>query len=291
MLDTGALIRFFAEHGRDLPWRSPDATPWGVLVSEVMLQQTPVARVLPVYEEWLRRWPIPADLAGATVGDAVRMWGRLGYPRRALRLREAAIAITQHYAGRVPDDLASLLALPGVGDYTARAVAAFAFGRRHPVVDTNVRRVLSRAERGVDEYGPATAKDRAELDALLPNDPAAAVTVCAALMELGALRCSVRAPDCDGCPLADTCAWRTAGYPAGPRRTRPAQRWYGTDRKVRGEIMAQLRDLEQPSIDTDELAAGMTSYQEDPTQWQRCLSSLVRDGLAVCDDAGRVSLP
>ncbi len=289
-LDVDALTEFFARHGRDLPWRRPEASAWAVLVSEVMLQQTPVARVRPVYTDWVRRWPTPAALVAAPVGDAVRAWGRLGYPRRALRLHEAARAIVQRHDGAVPRDLHALLALPGIGDYTARAVAAFAFGERHPVVDTNVRRVISRAVRGIDEHLPASAADRAELESLLPADPALAVITCAALMEVGALRCTVANPDCAHCPLAGTCAWRAAGYPPGPERRRPAQRWHGTDRQVRGEIMAVLRAAATP-LDRTRLRAGTASYAKSPDQWERCLASLVSDGLAVRDRRGRFALP
>lgn len=288
-LDVPALIDFFARHGRDLPWRSREAGAWGVLVSEVMLQQTPVVRVLPTYLEWMSRWPTPRALADAPTHEVIRAWGRLGYPRRALRLKEAAAAIGARHGGVVPDDLGALLALPGVGEYTARAVLAFAFRRRVPVVDTNIRRVLSRAVRGIDEHGPATATDRRELDELLPREPAEAAVTCAALMEIGALVCTAAAPDCAHCPLAPNCAWRAAGYPEGPGRKRPAQRWHGTDRKMRGEIMAVLRGAAGP-LPRAALAARTPSYPGNETQWQRCLRSLIEDGLAVATGAG-VTLP
>jgi len=289
-LDTAALADFFRRDGRDLPWRRPEAGPWGVLVSEIMLQQTPVARVLPVYLTWMKRWPTPGALARTDTAEVIRAWGRLGYPRRALRLQEAAAAIERHHGGDVPQDLGALLALPGVGEYTARAVAAFAFGQRHPVVDTNIRRVLSRAVRGIDEHGSATAADRAELETLLPPDPAAAAAACAALMELGALICTADSPGCARCPLAPSCAWRSAGYPAGPPRKRPAQRWHGTNRQVRGQIMAVLRDVDEP-IAESELATRTSSYTADPGQWRRCLDSLLADGLAARDGDGALRLP
>ena len=156
----GPLLQWYDEHARDLPWRRTTATAWGVLVSELMLQQTPVARVLPVYDAWLDRWPTPGDLAAAPVGDAIRAWGRLGYPRRAIRLHAAAVAITEQHGGAVPDTYDALHALPGVGDYTASAVLAFAFGRRQAVLDTNVRRVLARVVTGVEF--PPTAVTAAE---------------------------------------------------------------------------------------------------------------------------------
>ncbi len=289
-LDAEALLKFFAQHGRDLPWRETSAGAWGVLVSEVMLQQTPVARVLPVYLAWMRRWPTPAALAADRPGEAVRLWGRLGYPRRALRLHAAAGAITRDHGGRVPDDLAALLALPGIGDYTARAVLAFAFGRRVPVVDTNVRRVLSRAVRGIDEHGPATKRDRADLEELLPAEPRRAAAVSAALMELGALRCRAVAPACDDCPLRRGCAWVAAGRPRGPAK-RPAQRWHGTDRQMRGAIMAVLREHRAPMPVPALAAAVGEPARRNPAQWARCLDSLVADGLAVRDAERRLALP
>ncbi|MEO7127008.1 MAG: A/G-specific adenine glycosylase [Nakamurella sp.] len=289
-LDVSALAVFFAAQGRDLPWRRVDAGPWGVLVSEIMLQQTPVARVLPVYLQWMARWSDPAALAIAETGELIRVWGRLGYPRRALRLQDAARLIVSEHHGRVPSDLTELLALPGVGDYTARAVAAFAFGQRQAVVDTNIRRVLSRAVRGVNEHGPATKADRTELEALLPIAPPDAVVTCAALMELGAMVCTASSPDCAHCPLAPTCRWRAAGYPVGPPRRRAAQKWLGTDRQVRGQIMAALRDISEP-LAPAELATRTPSYIVDQVQWEHCLASLIVDGLAALDHAGHVSLP
>ena len=215
-LDADLLIAFFDEHGRQLPWREPTASPWAVLVSEVMLQQTPVIRVLPVFSEWMERWPTPADLAADSPAAAIRMWGRLGYPRRALRLHAAATAITVDHRGVVPDTVETLLTLPGIGEYTARAVAAFAFGARTPVVDTNVRRVLSRVVRGVDEpREPATTADRALMTTLLPVEPAARRQVLG--RRDGAGRAGLLGPvarPARACPLADRCRWRLAGSPA-----------------------------------------------------------------------------
>jgi A/G-specific adenine glycosylase len=285
VLDADRLAGFFAARGRDLPWRRPTVGGWGVLVSEVMLQQTPVSRVLPVYREWMARWPEPAALAGEPAGEAVRVWGRLGYPRRALRLHAAAVVLVRDHHGAVPKDLDCLRALPGVGEYTARAVAAFAYGQRHPVIDTNVRRVLSRAVRGIDEHGPATAADRAELAALLPVEPRRAATFSAAVMELGALVCTAAGPRCEECPLSERCAWLAAGRPAGPPR-RPAQGWHGTDRQVRGAIMAVLRESPSPLPETL-----LAADRHDPAQWRRCLVSLLADGLAVRDPAGLITLP
>lgn len=285
-LDADLLLNFFADRGRDLPWRQPTATPWAVLVSEIMLQQTPVNRVLPVYQEWMTRWPEPAALAADSPADAIRIWGRLGYPRRALRLHSAATVITTEYSGGVPDTVENLLLLPGIGEYTARAVAAFAFRRRTPVVDTNVRRVLSRVIRGLDEpREPATAADRAEMATLLPADPATAARFSAAVMELGALVCSARSPDCASCPLADRCRWRLAGSQPGQAR-RAVQAWHGTDRQVRGRIMAALRASHGPVHDGT--LAGLST---DAEQGHRCLASLLVDGLAVRIGAGHIALP
>jgi A/G-specific adenine glycosylase len=285
-LDADLLIDFFDRHGRDLPWRRADASPWAVLVSEVMLQQTPVVRVLPVYERWLQRWPTPADLAADSPAAAIRAWERLGYPRRALRLHAAATAITVEHDGLVPGSVAELLTLPGIGEYTARAVAAFAFGARTPVVDTNVRRVLTRVVRGLDEpRESATAADRAELSLLLPQPPARAAKFSAAVMELGALVCSARAPACGACPLADRCRWRLAGSVVGQAR-RAVQTWHGTDRQVRGRIMAALR-----ASPTTVPRTSLVDVAGDPEQAARCLDSLLADGLAVRVGTGHIGLP
>jgi A/G-specific adenine glycosylase len=280
------LISFFSDHGRDLPWRRPDAGPWAVLVSEFMLQQTPVVRVLPVFEPWMQRWPTPGDLAADSPGDAVRAWGRLGYPRRALRLHAAATAITNDYRGRVPVTVPELIALPGIGEYTARAVAAFAFGARTPVVDTNVRRVLSRAVNGRDSIRqPATAADRRQLEGLLPTEPAVAARFSAAVMELGALICTATRPRCADCPIADGCAWRAAGYPPATA-TRMVQTWAGTDRQVRGRILALLREAQHPVART-----AIDVVWPDAEQRGRCVASLITDGLAAELADGSLALP
>jgi A/G-specific adenine glycosylase len=276
---TDRVTAWFGVHRRDLPWRAPDRTPWGVLVSEVMLQQTPVVRVLPVWEQWLRVWPTPADLAAAGTGDVLRAWGRLGYPRRALRLQECARAITERHDGVVPADEVALRALPGIGQYTAAAVVAFAFGGRSVVLDTNVRRVLARAVDGEALPAPSqTVAETLRAAALVPAAPDRAAAWAAASMELGALVCTARAPRCDACPVADLCRWRADGYPpdlhAGRRR---AQGWAGTDRQVRGQVMALLRDDPEPVplAVVEELAAA----GPDRPRLHRCLAGLVLDGL------------
>ncbi|MEO8263696.1 MAG: A/G-specific adenine glycosylase [Pseudolysinimonas sp.] len=261
---------------RDLPWRADDYPAWGILISEFMLQQTPVARVIPRLHEWLTRWPTPADLASVPPGEAVRAWDRLGYPRRALNLHAAATAIAAEHGNVVPHDVEALLALPGVGPYTARAVAAFAYGVRTPVVDINARRVLARAVDGVGEAGPAqTRRELAAMEAQLPHDVARARLVNAGTMELGQTVCTVRAPRCDVCPLAERCAWRAAGYPAYDGKTAPKQKRYeGSDRQVRGLILRELR-----ASDTAVPAATVAATWPDAAQLERALTGLLRDGL------------
>ena len=282
------LVAWFRAEGRDLPWRRPGFPAWGTFVSEIMLQQTQVARVIPRLEQWLTRWPTPAALAADPPSEAVRAWDRLGYPRRALALHAAATAIVERHDGVVPSDVDDLLALPGIGDYTARAVAVFAFGLRHPVVDVNVRRVLARAVLGQGEAGPANAKrDLPLMESVLPDDLAEAAATNAAVMELGALVCVARAPACDACPIADRCAWRAAGYPAhdGPRAPRQA-RFAGSDRQVRGLIMAELRASDVP-VTPDEIAM----VWPDADQRDRALASLLRDGLTVGNATDGYTLP
>lgn len=271
-----AVGRWFGETARDLPWRAADRTAWGVLVSEVMLQQTPVVRVEPAWQEWMARWPEPADLAAAPTADVLRAWGRLGYPRRALRLQECARAIVERHGGEVPRGEEALRALPGVGEYTAAAVTAFAHGRRAVVVDTNVRRVLARAVGGTALPAPSyTAAERATAATVAPPGDEDAVLWAAASMELGALVCTARAPRCGACPVRDACAWRRAGRPgdehAARRRT---QAWAGTDRQVRGRVMAALRDAPGP------VPRGVVAeVWHDAAQLDRCVASLVEDGL------------
>jgi A/G-specific adenine glycosylase len=281
------ILEWYAEHARDLPWRRPDASPWSVLVSEFMLQQTPVSRVLPVYEAWLERWPTATDLAGEPTGEAVRAWGRLGYPRRALRLHAAATAIVERHGGEVPDTYGELNSLPGVGDYTAAAVASFAFRQRHAVLDTNVRRVLARALSGRELPGPSVTRVERELaTSVLPEEDETAATWAVAVMELGALVCTAGTPQCDACPIANRCAWRAAGSPAYSGPPRRGQAWAGTDRQCRGRIMAVLRDA-PGSVPVTML----TQTWPDRAQLARCLDSLVADGLAARECADSYLLP
>lgn len=284
---AGTAIGWYDEHARDLPWRHPDAGGWAVLVSEFMLQQTPVSRVLPAYETWLERWPTPAALAADSPGEAVRMWGKLGYPRRALRLHACAQAIVDQHEGLVPSDVDALLALPGIGAYTARAVAAFAYGQRQPVVDTNVRRFVARALDGAGDAGPAsTTRDLAAVEALLPAQPARAARASIAFMELGALVCTARSPRCTACPVLATCAWRAAGYPPYDGPARPAQRFAGTDRQVRGLLMDVLRGSDGPVT-----GAALDAAWAKPEQRARALDGLLADGLVDPLPDGRFALP
>jgi A/G-specific adenine glycosylase len=282
-----AVVAWFDEHRRDLPWRRPGTPAWAVLVSEVMLQQTPVIRVLPAYRDWLARWPTPQSLAADAPGEAVRMWGKLGYPRRALRLHACAVAITGAHGGTVPDDLDELLALPGVGAYTARAVLAFAYRRRAAVVDTNVRRVLARAVDGQGQAGPpSTARDLAAMQQVLPEHDEQAAKFCAAMMELGAVVCTAAAPACARCPILDACAWRLGGAPPYEGPVARPQRFAGTDRQVRGLLMDVLRAADRP---VSQLALDVV--WPDVTQRQRAQDSLVADGLIDPLPDGRFALP
>jgi A/G-specific adenine glycosylase len=284
---TGELIvDWYAGAARDLPWRAPGTDPWAVLVSEVMLQQTPVARVEPVWRAWLARWPTPAALAAASPAEVIRAWGKLGYPRRALRLREAAVAITDRHDGVVPADVDQLEALPGIGTYTARAVACFGYGRRQPVVDTNVRRVVARLVHGRADAAPARATDLLDIADLAPEDDERAVRFSVAVMELGALVCIAGTPRCGMCPVRDRCTWRLAGSPPHDGPPRRVQRFAGTDRQVRGRLLDVLRAAHEP-IDPDAL----TPAWEDAVQRSRCLDSLLVDGLVVQTPDGRFSLP
>ncbi len=284
-LDPARLVAWFDACARNLPWRDPGTTAWGVLVSEVMLQQTPVARVAPVWTDWMARWPRPSVLAAEPLGTVLRAWGKLGYPRRALRLHAAATAIAAEHGDVVPSDVGALLALPGIGAYTARAVAAFGYGARAAVVDTNVRRVVARAVHGaVDAGPPATTRDLSDVDALLPEHDAARFS--AALMELGAVVCTAGSPRCAGCPVAGECAWHRAGHPPHTGPARPAQRFAGTDRQVRGRLLEVLRrapcPVARPQLD---------AVWADDAQRDRCLDSLLVDGLVERCTDGRFALP
>ncbi len=286
-VDADVLIEWFGEVGRDLPWREPGCTAWGVLVSEIMLQQTPVARVQPIWLEWMTRWPMPSALAASSQGEVVRAWGKLGYPRRALRLHAAATVIAEEHGDVVPSDVDTLLALPGIGAYTARAVATFAYGKRAPVVDTNVRRVVARAVHGAGDAGPpSNTRDMADVEVLLPLEEAPAAKLSAALMELGALVCTARSPRCADCPIYDDCAWQHAGKPAYAGPAKQVQKFAGTDRQVRGLLLDVLRGTEGPVE-----KARLDLVWHESGQRDRCLDSLLVDGLLEQTGDGLFALP
>jgi len=282
------ILNWYAKEARDLPWREPGTSPWGVLVSEVMLQQTPVVRVEPAWREWMSRWPVPAALAASATGDAIHAWGRLGYPRRALRLHAAAVTMVERHGGDVPNTQSDLLALPGVGTYTAAAVSAFAFGGRTTVVDTNVRRVIARVVNGAAQAAPSLT--RAEMNlatTLLPDDAHDARTWNVAVMEVGAVVCLARSPRCPACPVHDLCAWQRASRPAYDGPLRRSQSWHGTDRQCRGAILAVLRAAKEPVTAQDVAAA----WSADDPQRDRCLQSLVADSLVEPLADSRFRLP
>ncbi|MDF3341212.1 A/G-specific adenine glycosylase [Mycolicibacterium septicum] len=281
-IDAEQLVSWYRDAQRDLPWRRQGVTAWQILVSEFMLQQTPVARVEPIWLAWIDRWPTPSATAAAGSAEVLRAWGKLGYPRRAKRLHECAVVIAGEYGDEVPTDVETLLTLPGIGAYTARAVACFAYSAKVPVVDTNVRRVVTRVVRGQAD-APARTRDLDDVAALLPDD-ATAPTFSAALMELGAVVCTARAPQCGCCPLSH-CRWRSAGYPEGTM-TRKVQRYAGTDRQVRGKLLDVLRDSSSPVTRAQLDVAWLT----DTAQRDRALDSLLVDGLVEQTMDGRFAL-
>jgi A/G-specific adenine glycosylase len=282
---SSELLDWYDRSRRDLPWRDPGVTPWQILVSEFMLQQTPVSRVLPIWRDWVVRWPTASATAAASTADIVRAWGKLGYPRRAKRLHECATVIARDHDDVVPDDVDILLTLPGVGSYTARAVACFAYQQPVPVVDTNVRRVVARVVHGrADAAAASTARDHADVSALLPND-GSAHRFSAALMELGATVCTARTPRCGLCPLSG-CRWRQAGYPPAEGPARRPQAYAGTDRQVRGRLLDVLRDNEFPVARAELDVAWLT----DNEQRERALNSLLADGLVIQTTDGRFAL-
>ena len=275
------VLAWYKKNKRHLPWRNTDA--WGVLVSEIMLQQTPVARVLPIYIEWMKRWPTPAALAAATPAQIITAWGRLGYPRRALRLHECAKVISTQYKGRIPDTESEVRELPGIGDYTSAAIIAFAFEGRSLVLDINIRRVFARVIDGVEVPTAAPTKsERHEREKLIPSKNPHVWA--AATMELGALICTAKNPHCGQCPLADQCIWRSLDYPLSdqPKRT---QSWHGTDRQCRGVIVQALR--ENPALSKKEIM----QLWDVPSQVEKALLTLLEDGLVVAQKGQRFSLP
>lgn len=275
------ITAWFKENKRDLPWRKSDA--WGVLVSEIMLQQTPVQRVLPIYLEWMKRWPTPADLAKATPAEVITAWGRLGYPRRALRLHESAKVITSELKGAIPNDETELRKLPGIGEYTAAAVVAFAFEGKSLVLDINIRRLFSRLYKGEEAPTAAPTKaERVEYAQYVPDKKAHIWA--AATMELGALICTAKKPLCGRCPVADKCQWRSLDYPSSERVKR-SQSWHGTDRQCRGTIVQALRD--NPKLSKREL----NLLWDVPSQVEKAILTLLDDGLIEEERKGFFALP
>lgn len=279
-----ALSAWSSRTRRDLAWRRT-RDPWAILVSETMLQQTQVTRVEPRYLDFLARFPTPAGCAEAPAADIVRAWAGLGYNRRAVNLHRAAQAIVACHGGRLPDTLDELLALPGVGPYTARAVLAFAFERDVGVLDTNAARVLARAAAG-RRLRPAEAQALA--DALVPPGDGWAWNQ--GVLDLGATVCRKRAPRCDACPVAAACAWRATGGPdpAEGSAGTPGQQtaFVGSDRQGRGRIVAALRIA---PVHFDELAQ-VAGWPDDPARAHRVAADLVTDGLAALTD-GNLHLP
>ncbi|GAA4284684.1 A/G-specific adenine glycosylase [Brevibacterium daeguense] len=306
-----AVVDWFAESARDLPWRRPGTSAWGVLVSEVMSQQTPMSRVAPRWEEWLHRWPTPADLAAASPAEVLLAWDSLGYPRRALRLREAAAAIAADHDNVVPVGEEVLRSLPGIGPYTAAAVTSFAHGTRTTVLDVNIRRVLHRIFAGRSHPAPApSTRERAWASAFVPQR--SHVEWNAGTMELGALVCTSRRPACEECPVAEHCRWLAAGKPIDPQRKPTTQAWNGTDRQLRGAVMAVLRSCGPAGVRTDlltasarELDAEALAALPDPVQQAiarvrelgsservaRLIADLIDDGLAERAAGNRLRLP
>ena len=260
MLDD--VTKWFEQNKRELPWRS--TTPWGVMVSEFMLQQTPVSRVLPKWNEWIERWPEPRALAEADKSEVIKAWGRLGYPRRALRLWESANVITSEFSNQVPQDVETLQTLPGVGDYTAKAIATFAYGQSHNVMDINIRRVFARLLDGQEH--PKLSADKRERQ----ERPVFGPTWSAAVMELGALICTAKNPSCQQCPLATSCLWLRNGRPTSGK-TRKSQSWVGTKRQCRGAVLQKLRESDRPLLQEE------FNWQEK-SQLEIALAELIEEG-------------
>ncbi len=282
-----ALLTWWERHGRhDLPWRAT-LDPWAVLVSELMLQQTQVPRVVPRYHAFLDRFPTPADCAAAPLGDVVRAWEGLGYNRRAVNLHRAAAACVERHGGKLPATLDELLALPGVGPYTARAVLVFAYEDDRGLVDTNAGRFVARALAG----RAVSAKDaQAIADAAVP--PGDAWRWGSAVFDLGAAICTKRTPRCDVCPLRDHgCAWAAAGFPepdpvvGSAGISTPQSRFDGSDRQGRGRLVDALRRGPVPAAD---LARTM-GWPDDDERAARVAATVVTDGIAAVGD-GRYEL-
>ncbi|MEJ1088802.1 A/G-specific adenine glycosylase [Microbacterium sp. Mu-80] len=284
------LLEWYESDARDLPWRRREFADrygaWGTLVSEFMLQQTPVARVIPHLQAWLERWPSPAAMATATPAQVVHQWANLGYPRRALWLHRAAVQVVEKHGGVVPREVSDLLALSGIGDYTARAVAVFHYGDTHPVVDTNTRRVIARFIDGRSQPASPSPRDLVRMGELLPGARGEAAVFNAAMMELGAVVCTARAPRCEECPVAAQCAWLSAGRPDTGDRRRRQPRYEGSDRQARGAVLRMLRDAPDHVLGADLVVPDWP----DAVQRDRAIDSLIADGLVEASD-GVLALP
>jgi len=275
------ITQWFAKNKRELPWRA--TTPWGVMVSEFMLQQTPVARVLPKWIEWMDRWPSPAELAKATPAQVITAWGRLGYPRRALRLHESAKIISRDFNNEVPENEEVLRSLPGIGDYTAAAISAFAFGTNTLVMDVNIRRVLVRVLDGKEHpTSNPTVRERESRLSILPR--VNADNWAAATMELGALICTSKNPSCNDCPVISQCKWRKNGYPQ-TELVRKSQDWHGTDRKCRGTVVQALRENESLTL------SAIKKLWPEESQVEKALETLLADHLIEEHSRSRFRLP
>ena len=279
-IDT-EVAQWFKKNKRDLPWRKTDA--WGILVSEFMLQQTPVNRVLPVYNQWMQKWPTAAALAKATPAEVITSWGRLGYPRRALRLHECAKEITSQHGGKIPTTESELRELPGVGEYTAAAMVAFAFSERSLVLDINIRRLFARLYDGVQSpTNSATKEEKARYESLIPKKNPHIWA--AATMELGALICTSQSPKCALCPVSTQCLWRSLDYPQSEVVKR-RQTWHGTDRQCRGMIVQSLRENEILT------RAQIQELWDVPSQLEKAILTLLDDGLIEARGKNKFSLP
>ncbi len=317
-----ALLGWGEVSRRDLPWRRT-RDPWAILVSEVMLAQTQVTRVIPKWESFLARWPNPARCAAAPVGEVIAAWSGLGYNRRAVFLHGAAVAIATNHRGVVPADRAALMALPGVGPYTARAVQAFAFDQPVGVVDTNAARVLARAVAGHRLEGRAVQE---LADRMVPAQPAGSGWAWnQAMLDLGAGICTARRPACHSCPLGPNplpagplsagplsggpvrpapspnsrrrglCAWVRLGGPdpavGSAGTSRPQSAFAGSDRQGRGRLLAHLADGDGPGRLASSAVAAAAGWPDQPARAALAARSLVDDGLAVTEPDGTLRLP
>jgi A/G-specific adenine glycosylase len=274
-----ALLEWWEAQRRELPWRAT-RDPWAVLVCEVMAQQTQVARVAERWAPFLQRFPTPASCAEAPVAELLRWWSGMGYNRRALNLHRCATVVVEQHQGRLPDTLTELLALPGIGPYTARAVLAFAFEADHAIVDTNTARVLARWE----ARRLSAREVQVAADATLPAGSAWAWNQ--AMLDLGATVCTRRRPRCALCPVLDRCGWGRAGTPVpdpadGSAGVSAGQsRFEGSDRQGRGRLLEALRS---GPVDVRAVAAAM-GWPDDAGRAERVAATLVADGLAISDE-------